>query len=239
MHTIRVLHIDDEPDIREIIEISLGLDRAFTIRSCESGAEGLVAAAEWSPDVIILDVMMPVMDGPATLARLRENPKTAGIPVIIMTARAQVRELDRFRALGAVGVIAKPFDPMTLAASVRSYLPQIAAPLDELRAGFLQRVARDIAVLKEHHDALKDGTAAPRALAVIRHIAHRLAGAGGIYGFFELSNAAAAVEDATLAGPSGEQSYQALADALTNLIDSAPFEAGPQEAPEQRVRVGT
>jgi CheY-like chemotaxis protein len=239
MHTIRLLHIDDEPDIREIIEISLGLDRAFTIRSCESGAEGLVAAAEWSPDVIILDVMMPVMDGPATLAKLRENPKTAGIPVIIMTARAQVRELDRFRALGAVGVIAKPFDPMTLAASVRSYLPQIAAPLDELRAGFLQRVARDIAVLKEHHDALKDGTAAPRALAVIRHIAHRLAGAGGIYGFFELSNAAAAVEDATLAGPSGEQSYQALADALTNLIDSAPFEAGPQEAPEQRVRVGT
>jgi len=239
MHTIRVLHIDDEPDIREIIEISLGLDRAFTIRSCESGAEGLVAAAEWNPDVIILDVMMPVMDGPATLAKLRENPKTAGIPVIIMTARAQVRELDRFRALGAVGVIAKPFDPMTLAASVRSYLPQIAAPLDELRAGFLQRVARDIAVLKEHRDALKDGTAAPRALAVIRHIAHRLAGAGGIYGFFELSSAAAAVEEATLAGSSGEQSCQVLSDALNNLIDSAPFEANQQGAPEQRLRVGT
>ena len=81
MHTIRVLHIDDEPDIREIIEISLGLDRAFTVRSCESGADGLVAAAEWSPDAIILDVMMPVMDGPATLAALRQNPKTADIPV--------------------------------------------------------------------------------------------------------------------------------------------------------------
>jgi CheY-like chemotaxis protein len=238
MHTIRVLHIDDEPDIREIIEISLGLDRAFTIRSCESGAEGLVAAAEWGPDVIILDVMMPVMDGPATLAKLRENPKTAGIPVIIMTARAQVRELDRFRALGAVGVIAKPFDPMTLAASVRSYLPKIAAPLDELRAGFLQRVKRDIAVLSEHRDALKDGTAAPRALAVIRHIAHRLSGAGGIYGFFELSNAAAAVEDATLAGSAGDQSSEVLSDALNHLIDSAPFETSPQGTPEQPLRVG-
>jgi CheY-like chemotaxis protein len=238
MHTIRLLHIDDEPDIREIIEISLGLDRAFTTRSCESGAEGLIAAAEWSPDVILLDVMMPVMDGPATLAALREDPKTAGIPVIIMTARAQVRELDRFRALGAVGVIAKPFDPMTIAASVRSYLPQIAAPLDELRAGFLQRVKRDIAVLSEHRDALKDGTAAPRALAVIRHIAHRLSGAGGIYGFFELSNAAAAVEDATHVGPSIDQSSQVLSDALNHLIDSATFEAGPPGTLQQPIRVG-
>jgi len=108
-----------------------------------------------------------------------------------------------------------------------------------LRAGFLQRVARDIAVLSEHRDALKDGTAAPRMLAVIRHIAHRLAGAGGIYGFFELSNAAAAVEEATLAGPSGEQSFQVLSDALNNLIDSAPFEASPPGAPEQPIRVST
>ena len=77
--------------------------------------------------------MMPVMDGPATLARLLENPKTAGIPVIFMTARAQSRELDRFRSLGAVGIVPKPFDPMTLAASVRSYVPPVDDPMVDLQ----------------------------------------------------------------------------------------------------------
>src|ERR1700710_2245642 len=79
-------------------------------------------AARNNPDIILLDVMMPVMDGAATLARLRANPVTAGIPVVFMTARAQSRELDLFRSLGAVGVIPKPFNPMTLAASVRAYI---------------------------------------------------------------------------------------------------------------------
>ena len=101
--------------------MSLGLDPDFVTRSCGSGHEALAIAADWPPDIILLDVMMPVMDGPATLAQLRRNPQTAEIPVVFMTARAQTRELDLFRSLGAVGVIPKPFDPMTLAASVRSY----------------------------------------------------------------------------------------------------------------------
>jgi CheY-like chemotaxis protein len=71
--------------------------------------------------------MMPVMDGPATLARLGDNARTAAIPVVFMTARAQTREIDLFRSLGAVGVIPKPFDPMTLAASVRAYMRQANA----------------------------------------------------------------------------------------------------------------
>jgi two-component system OmpR family response regulator len=122
MTEIRILHVDDEPDIREVVEMSLGLDPAFTTRNCGSGSEALTVAAEWMPDFILLDVMMPVMDGPATLARLRNDERTKSIPVIFMTARAQAREVDHFRELGAVGVIAKPFDPMTLAASVRSYV---------------------------------------------------------------------------------------------------------------------
>jgi CheY-like chemotaxis protein len=126
MEKIRVLHVDDEPDIREVAEISLGLDPGLVLRSCESGAQALAVAAEWHPDIIVLDVMMPAMDGPATLAKLRENRATSAIPVIFMTARAQSREVDRFRALGAIGVIAKPFDPMTLAASVRNFLPPVA-----------------------------------------------------------------------------------------------------------------
>jgi CheY-like chemotaxis protein len=122
MTALRVLHVDDEPDIREVVEIALSLDPDLVTQSCDSGQEALTIAADWSPDLILLDVMMPVMDGPATLARLRDNAQTTGIPVLFMTARAQTRELDRFRSLGAIGVIPKPFDPMTLAASVRSYM---------------------------------------------------------------------------------------------------------------------
>jgi CheY-like chemotaxis protein/HPt (histidine-containing phosphotransfer) domain-containing protein len=199
MTKLRILHVDDEPDIREVVEISLGLDRGFVTQSCGSGEEALVAAIDWQPDLILCDVMMPVMDGPATLMRLRENPMTANIPVIFMTARAQTCELDRFRSLGAVGVIPKPFDPMTLAASVRSYVQPAHDPMDDLRAGFLLRVKKDATVLSQDRLALKDGNRPPGTLDRIKRIAHGLSGAGGIYGFAEISDAAAALEDAVIA----------------------------------------
>jgi CheY-like chemotaxis protein len=114
--------VDDEPDIREVVDVSLGLDREFKMRACASGADALVMAAEWSPTLILLDVMMPRMDGPATLANLRRNPRTAQIPVVFLTARTQTDEIAQYLSLGAQGVLSKPFNPMTLAASVRSYL---------------------------------------------------------------------------------------------------------------------
>ena len=122
MSSFRVLHIDDEPDILDIVAGSLGLDPEFEVRGCVSGADGLAAAAEWRPNLILLDVMMPVMDGPTTLRHLRENPQTADIPIVFMTARVQTSDLTHFKSLGAAGVISKPFDPMTLAASVRSHM---------------------------------------------------------------------------------------------------------------------
>ncbi len=125
MTAIRLLHVDDEPDIREIVEFSLGLDTGLVTRSCSSGSEALAVAADWEPDLILLDVMMPIMDGPATLALLRGNIRTAEIPVVFMTARAQAREIVFYRSLGAAGVIPKPFDPMTLAAKMRSFLPTV------------------------------------------------------------------------------------------------------------------
>jgi CheY-like chemotaxis protein len=114
-----VLHIDDERGIREIVAISLGLgfDPTIAVRGCASGKDGRAAAEEFRPHIILLDVMMPVMDGPTTLGHLRENPQTAGIPVVFLTARAQSHELEQFKLLGAAAVICKPFDPMTLAAS--------------------------------------------------------------------------------------------------------------------------
>ncbi len=123
MNAYRLLHVEDEPDIREVVEISLALAPEIELKSCATGADALTAAAAWAPDVILMDVMMPVMDGPQTLGHLRENARTAKIPVVFMTARAQSREVEHFLSLGAAGVIAKPFDPMTLAATVRAYLP--------------------------------------------------------------------------------------------------------------------
>jgi len=122
MSQTRILHVDDEPDIREIVDMSLGLNPEFEVREVGSGAEAIKAAAEWSPDLILLDVMMPKMDGPATLARLRDDPKTSAIPVLFMTARSQTPEVDRLKSLGARGVILKPFDPMRLADDVRARL---------------------------------------------------------------------------------------------------------------------
>jgi two-component system, OmpR family, response regulator len=127
MTDIRILLVDDEPDIREVVDVSLSLDREFRMRACASGADALVMASEWSPSLILLDVMMPLMDGPTTLANLRKNPRTAHIPVLFLTGCAQSGEIEHFISLGARGVLSKPFDPMMLAALVRSHLPPSAA----------------------------------------------------------------------------------------------------------------
>jgi len=125
MSDIRILHVDDEPDIREVVDMSLALNPDFQVRACSSGAEAIKTAAEWSPYLILLDVMMPGMDGPTTLAQLRKNPQTSEIPVVFMTARAQTQEVERFISLGAQGVISKPFDPMTLASQVQTHLQAV------------------------------------------------------------------------------------------------------------------
>ena len=119
-----VVYVDDEPDIREVATLSLELDPGITVESFDSAAAALQALdAGLRPDVILLDVMMPGIDGPAALLHIRERPAFADTPVVFITARAQAQEQERFRSLGAVGVITKPFDPMTLASSLRSLLP--------------------------------------------------------------------------------------------------------------------
>jgi CheY-like chemotaxis protein len=122
MSDCRVLHVEDEPDIREVVRAALVLDPGMTVKGCEDGSGALSEAADWQPDIILMDAVMPVMDGPEILAKLREDRRTAGIPVVFMTARAQHSDVAQFLALGAAGVIAKPFDPLTLARSVRACL---------------------------------------------------------------------------------------------------------------------
>lgn len=126
--TLLVLHVDDEPDIREVAAFSLELDPDIALTTAESGEAALtLLEGGFRPDVILLDVMMPRLDGPGVLARLRPLPGLADTPVIFMTARVQASERDRYLDLGAIGVITKPFDPMTLASQVRDLLAGRAA----------------------------------------------------------------------------------------------------------------
>ncbi|WP_018698063.1 response regulator [Amorphus coralli] len=122
MAPYRVLYIDDDPDIREVAQMSLELDPQFDVRAGVSGRDGLAIAAEWKPHLILLDVMMPEMDGPETLRRLKATPALNDVPVVFITARAQTHEVSGLLELGAHGFIAKPFDPLTLAQLARGYL---------------------------------------------------------------------------------------------------------------------
>jgi CheY-like chemotaxis protein len=115
-----LLYVDDDDDIREIVEMSLGLDGTLRV-SCSSGGEHALATMRRErPDLVVLDVMMPGMDGPAILERMRADPELRHIPVIFMTAKADPQEVARFRGLMAIGVLAKPFDPMTLGSEVKA-----------------------------------------------------------------------------------------------------------------------
>jgi CheY-like chemotaxis protein len=217
---VRILHVDDEPDIREVVEMSLGLDSDFATRNVGSGKEALVVAAEWLPDLILLDVMMPAMDGPATLVHLRADERTAGIPVVFMTARAQAREIDALNSLGAMGVIDKPFDPMTLAAVVRTYLPKPGINLNSLRNNFRKRIKLEATVLNKYRLSIQDGAASAASLAGIKTIAHGLAGAGGVFGFDRISEAASSLETAVITELDGSD-VGGIVPALEVLLDCA------------------
>ena len=115
----RVLVAEDDPDIRAVIELALARVGGLEVVACADGAVALALATRGAPDLILLDVMMPVMDGVETLGHLKADPSTAHIPVVFLTARVQPRDLERYSAKGALAVIAKPFDPMTLAEQLR------------------------------------------------------------------------------------------------------------------------
>jgi CheY-like chemotaxis protein len=119
----KVLLVDDEDDIRTIGQLSLSRVGGWRTVLASSGAEAVRKAAEERPDVILLDVMMPGMDGPTTYGQLRAQEATAATPIIFMTAKVQKQEVARYLALGAAGVIGKPFDPMALPEEVRRLVP--------------------------------------------------------------------------------------------------------------------
>lgn len=115
----RILYAEDEPDIQEVAALALEALGGFTLKICSTGKEALLAATDFKPDLLLFDVMMPTMDGPSALQEIRKLPGFKTIPAIFMTAKVQPQEVAEYLALGAADVIAKPFDPMILAQTIR------------------------------------------------------------------------------------------------------------------------
>jgi len=115
---IKILHVDDEADIRAITKLALESIGGFNVTSCASGTEAIATVTDVAPELIVMDVMMPEMDGPTTFRALQDIPDANRIPVIFMTAKTQKDEIESLMALGAIGVIAKPFDPVQLSKEV-------------------------------------------------------------------------------------------------------------------------
>nr|WP_321456577.1 response regulator [uncultured Cohaesibacter sp.] len=126
----RITYAEDEPDIRAITELALASIGGYTLDLCENGKQVLESVETFKPNLILLDVMMPVMDGVETLQHLKANPATATIPVIVMTAKAQKHEIESYKQKGAVDVVTKPFDPISLSFKIHSIWANYTASME-------------------------------------------------------------------------------------------------------------
>lgn len=117
-----ILLIDDEETIQEVVQVGIEIEAGWQVVTASSGLAGIDLAQNHRPDAILLDVMMPNLDGIDTLSRLKSNDKTSNIPVIFLTAKAQAEEKKQFQNLGVVDVITKPFNSMTLASQIAKIL---------------------------------------------------------------------------------------------------------------------
>ena len=117
-----ILLIDDEETIQEVVQVGIEIETGWQVAIASSGSEGIAVAASQQPDAILLDVMMPDLDGISTLSQLKANTKTRSIPVIFLTAKTQAADKNLFQSLGVVGVITKPFNSMTLASRIARML---------------------------------------------------------------------------------------------------------------------
>lgn len=119
---MKILIIDDEDDVRDVACMCLGLIHGFEVISASGGEEGIALAIEHKPDVVLLDLMMPDVDGTETMTRLRANPLTKEIPIIFLTVKNIDSEIDRLMGLGALAVMRKPFEPMTIGDQINEIL---------------------------------------------------------------------------------------------------------------------
>jgi two-component system OmpR family response regulator len=126
----RVLLVEDDPDIQAMVAFALEKVGGLRVAACASGPEAIAKAPEFLPEIVLLDVMLPGMDGPATLRALRDLPQTAATPIVFMTARVQPHELEAYRKAGACDILVKPFDPTRLPGLLRAIWRRIHGEAD-------------------------------------------------------------------------------------------------------------
>jgi diguanylate cyclase (GGDEF)-like protein len=241
---MKVLVVDDDADSRELVRLTLAMHK-IPVSEAASGAECLRVAQATRPDAILLDVMMPSMDGPSTLSALRANPETAAIPVIFLTASAMPSEVERLKKLGARAVVAKPFDPFALPNAVRELLgtppgPPASGPprakagsdgLDELRTQFVRRSQARIEVATRILALLRETPEDREQLEDLMRFFHSLAGVGTSFGFPQVTALAKEGELECLAILHGESSLSAteienwtrLVGALAHELSQPPL----------------
>jgi CheY-like chemotaxis protein/HPt (histidine-containing phosphotransfer) domain-containing protein len=225
----RLLLVDDDAAIRAIARISLERVGNWAVVEAGSGQAALQAARAHPCDAILLDVMMGGIDGPTTLKLLREDPRLADVPTIFLTAKVRAGEPERLRALGAAGVIAKPFDPMMLATEVerilgRAEAASTAPALDSFWARSRPLVEERIATLCTAAAALAAGEDGPTAHEAALTEAHRLAGLLGTVGVERGSVVAREIEQGLRDGADPRRTYQ-LAVELREVVAGAVGES--------------
>jgi two-component system, OmpR family, response regulator len=202
-----VLYVDDDKDICSVVHATLLLVPGLVVEIAESGERAIDLAYELRPDLVLMDVMMPGLDGPSTFKCMQESALLANIPVIFMTAKILPTEISQFLKLGAIGVVVKPFDPLKLygdllalwnhegadygSAKMGGAPSQVQAQVDSLTFGFLERARADAIYLSSMIELAKDGDRT--VFKEVERVAHSIHGAGAMFGFPKLSEVGATI----------------------------------------------
>jgi two-component system, OmpR family, response regulator len=258
-----ILYVDDDADICSVVQATLRLVPGLQVQTADSGTRAIDLAHEFRPELVLMDVMMPGLDGPSTLKRMRESMLLADIPVVFMTAKVLPAEISQFLQMGAIGVIVKPFDPLKLYSellalwdkggatrqgSVTDSGQSIAqAQVDSLTASFLQRAWADVINLAKMIERAQNGDRS--VLREIERVSHSLHGAGAMFGFPKMSEvggtmarivgalAASTEAHSSSCEPAALQQLLEFSKQLAQEVESA-WQTAPQSAAMFQTPVG-
>lgn len=226
----KILYVEDEADIQEIARLALERAGGFEVEVCGSGEEALRVAPDFQPDLVLLDVMMPHMDGPTTFRELRKDSRLAKTPIIFMTARVQAHEIAQYMELGALDVISKPIDLTALPDTLRSIWNRNASPnadsglddeLEALRDKFAEGLPERLDTIEQAWRRVAAADWSDDALMPLFRAAHSLAGAGATFGYPEVSAEARQLADEVLLHLKGQQEKSPDSPARIALLIAA------------------
>jgi two-component system, OmpR family, response regulator len=221
-----IAYVDDEPDLREVVQLALSLTTGATVDCYASGEQALLQFAARRPDVVLLDVMMPGMDGTEVIRQMQADRLLRTIPVIFMTAQAMPDELTRLRSLGAIGVIAKPFDPTRLGAEVLAHW-QAAAIRQPGAATQITNLASSLAARFAHRTLAELPGMRESPAHQLKRWAHKVRGTAATIGLADVSARAGEIEECLSSGE--VDAGQRLAALLANLESNLAGAAGHRE----------